>query len=172
MTVEALGDIQYDHLCLKLGLDSTVFGKWVPINHLHPERHRVTTIEAGRGPYRDKEQRDRLRDIVTLQIALTVLKRPKANSKEGSEEQAGARDRARRKTQSWILVRSLDMIASEVINPVVSHLFPDSSMELLTQLYLLSSTLSHLLSSTLSRRGSLTNLGRGRREGARRKQSN
>ena len=32
VTAEALGDIQHDHLCLKLGLDSTVFGEWSPIN--------------------------------------------------------------------------------------------------------------------------------------------
>jgi hypothetical protein len=30
VTAEALGDIQHDHLCLKLGLDSTVFGEWAP----------------------------------------------------------------------------------------------------------------------------------------------
>jgi hypothetical protein len=36
--------------------------------------------------------------------------------------------------QSWAVIRSLDMIAPEVINPVVSHLFPASSLELLTQL--------------------------------------
>jgi hypothetical protein len=32
VTAEALGDIQHDHLCLKLGLDSTVFGNWSPKN--------------------------------------------------------------------------------------------------------------------------------------------
>jgi hypothetical protein len=30
VTVETLGDIQHDQLCLKLGLDSTVFGEWAP----------------------------------------------------------------------------------------------------------------------------------------------
>ncbi len=30
VTVEVMGDIQHDHLCLKLGLDSTVFGEWSP----------------------------------------------------------------------------------------------------------------------------------------------
>jgi hypothetical protein len=30
VTAEALGDIQHDHLCLKLGLDSTVFGDRAP----------------------------------------------------------------------------------------------------------------------------------------------
>jgi hypothetical protein len=43
---------------------------------LTEERQRVTTREVMRGPHRDKEQRDRLRDITTLQIALTVLRRP------------------------------------------------------------------------------------------------
>ena len=87
-----------------------------------------------RGPHRDKEQRERLREIATLQIALTVLKRPKGNSEEGGEEQSKTRDRARRKMQSWAVIRSLDMIAPEAMNPVTSHLLPVSSMELLTQL--------------------------------------
>jgi hypothetical protein len=90
--------------------------------------------EAVRGPHRDREQRERLREIATLQIALTVLKRPMDNSEEGPEEQAGARDRVRTKMQSWSVTRSLDMIAPEVINSVISHLLPASSMELLTQL--------------------------------------
>jgi hypothetical protein len=101
---------------------------------LTEERQRVNTRETVRGPHRDKEQRERLREIATLQIALTVLKRPMDNSEEGPEEQAGARDRVRTKMQSWVVTRSLDMIAPEVINSVVSHLFPVSSMELFTQL--------------------------------------
>ncbi len=32
MTTEALGDIHHDHLCLKLGLESTVFGQWAPLS--------------------------------------------------------------------------------------------------------------------------------------------
>jgi hypothetical protein len=88
---------------------------------LTEERQRVTTREAVRGPQRDKEQRERLREIATLPIALTVLKRPTGNSEEGLEEQSGARDRVRRKMQSWAVIRSLDMIAPEVINSVVSR---------------------------------------------------
>jgi hypothetical protein len=49
-------------------------------------QQRVTTREAVRGPHRDKEQRERLREIATLQIALTVLKRHTSNSEEGFEE--------------------------------------------------------------------------------------
>jgi hypothetical protein len=185
VTAEALGDIQHDHLCLKLGLDSTVFGDWAPEGPLNTstgprleaktwskvrkrvdestdafnrdmetklqkgvigaseavekvfqnklgtalailteERQRVNIREVVRGPHRDKEQRERLREIATLQIALTVLKRPMDNSAEGPEEQAGARDKVRTKMQSWAVTRSLDMIAPEVINSVVSHLLP------------------------------------------------
>jgi hypothetical protein len=101
---------------------------------LTEERQRVNIREVVRGPHRDKEQRERLREIATLQIALTVLKRPMDNSVEGPEEQAGAWDRVRTKMQSWAVTRSLDMIASEVINSVVSHLLPVSIMELFTQL--------------------------------------
>ena len=35
VTAEALGDIQHDHLCLKLGLDSTVFGDLAPEGSLN-----------------------------------------------------------------------------------------------------------------------------------------
>jgi hypothetical protein len=35
VTAEALGDIQHDHLCLKLGLDSTVFGDRAPEDPLN-----------------------------------------------------------------------------------------------------------------------------------------
>jgi hypothetical protein len=195
VTAEALGDIQHDHLCLKLGLDSTVFGDRAPEGPLNTstgprletkswskvrkrvdesteafnrdtetklqkgvigasealeqvfqnklgtalailteERQRVNTRESVRGPHRDKEQRECLREIAILQISLTVLKRPTENSEEGPKEQSGARDRVRRKMQSWAVTRSLDMIAPEVINSVISHLLPASSMELLTQL--------------------------------------
>jgi hypothetical protein len=195
VTAEALGNIQHDHLCLKLGLDSTVFGDRAPEGPLNTstgprleaktwskvrkrvdesteafnrdmemklqkgvigaseaveqvfqnklgtalamlteERQRVNTREAVRGPHRDKEQRERLREIATLQIALTVSKRPMGNSEEGQEEQAGTRDKVRTKMQSWVVTRSLDMIAPEVINSIVSHFLPVSSVELLTQL--------------------------------------
>ena len=36
-------------------------------------RQRITTREVKRGPHKDREQRERLRDIATLQIALSVL---------------------------------------------------------------------------------------------------
>jgi len=149
VTAEALGDIQHDHLCLKLGLDSTVFGDWAPEDPLNSstgprleektwskvrkrvdestdafnrdmetklqkgvigaseaveqvfqnklgtalailteERQRVNIREVVRGPHRDKEQRERLREIATLQIALTVLKRPMDNSAEGPESRS------------------------------------------------------------------------------------
>lgn len=38
VTAEALGDIQHDHLCLKLGLDSTVFGDRAPEGPLNTAR--------------------------------------------------------------------------------------------------------------------------------------
>jgi len=101
---------------------------------LTAERQRVTTRETMRGPHRDKEQRDRLREIATLQIVLTVLKRPPGNNEGGPEEQSRTRDRVWRKIQSWDVIRRLDMIAPEIINPAVSHLLPSSSLELLAQL--------------------------------------
>ena len=63
-----------------------------------------------------------MREIATLQIALTVLKRPMGSSEVGPEEQAGARDRVRTKMKSWAVTRSLDMIA-----PEVSHKFSSLS---------------------------------------------
>ena len=136
-TTEAMGDIQHDHLCVKVSLDSTIFGEGAPSNPpktstgprleaktwsqvrsrvdsttdvfnlevekklqegklgaseaveqilqnklstaltiLAETRQRITTREAKRGPHKDREQRERLRDIATLQIALSVLKRP------------------------------------------------------------------------------------------------
>ncbi len=96
---------------------------------LTEERHRVTSREEVRAPHRDKEQREHM-----LQIALTVLKRPPGNSEVGPEEQSRARDRARRKIQSWTVNRSLDMITPEVINPAVSNLLSSSSLDLLAQL--------------------------------------
>ena len=39
---------------------------------LTEERQRVTTREVKLSPHRDKEQRERLREITTLQIALTT----------------------------------------------------------------------------------------------------
>jgi hypothetical protein len=101
---------------------------------LTAERQRVTTRETMRGPHRDKEQRDRLREIATLQIVLTVLKRPPGNNEGGPEEQSRTRDRVWRKIQSWDVIRRLDMIAPEIINPAVSHLLPSSSLDLLAQL--------------------------------------
>ncbi len=50
------------------------------------ERQRVTTRETMRGPHSDKEQRERLREIATLQIVLTVLKKPPDNNEGGPEE--------------------------------------------------------------------------------------
>ncbi len=32
VTAEVLGQIQHDHLCLNLGLDSTIFGRWSTIS--------------------------------------------------------------------------------------------------------------------------------------------
>ena len=101
---------------------------------LTEERQRVTTREVMRGPHRDKDQRERLREITTLQIALTVLTRPKGECDKGPEEQPRTRDRSRRKTQSWAVMRSLDMIAPEVTNPTVLHMLPSSNLDLLTQL--------------------------------------
>jgi hypothetical protein len=52
---------------------------------------------AKRGPHRDKEQRERLREITTLQIALTTLGRPGREDNEDRGEQGQDRDRSRRK---------------------------------------------------------------------------
>ncbi len=94
------------------------------------ERQQVTTREVVRGPHRDKEQREHLTEIATLQIALTVLRRPPGECDKGPEEQPRARDGARRKTQSWAEMRSLDMIAPEVTNPAVLHMLPSSNLDL------------------------------------------
>jgi hypothetical protein len=136
--VEALGDIQHDHLCLSVDLDLTVFGEWAPgtpptvpkgprlesntcshiksqmdlktavfntdiegkimdgrmgaseaveqtlqnklstvILLLTEEHQRVNTKEVKCGPHRDREQRERLREITTL--ALTTFATENAN---------------------------------------------------------------------------------------------
>jgi hypothetical protein len=51
---------------------------------LTEERQRVNTREIKRGPHRDREQRERLREIDTLKITLTTLTRPFEECGEGS----------------------------------------------------------------------------------------
>ena len=190
-----LGDIQHDHLCLQIGLDSMIFGEWAPqspptasagprlesktwsriknkvdtmtesfnrevekqtregrmnadtavermmrnklktaLSVLKEDRQRTATKEAKRGPHRDKEQRERLREITTLQIALTTLGRPGREGNEDRGEQGQGRDRTRRKMQSWAVTRSLSMIAPEVMSPGVSDILPSSNLDVLTRL--------------------------------------
>jgi hypothetical protein len=81
---------------------------------LEEDRQRTVTKEVKRGPHRDKEQRERLREITTLQITLTTLGRPVREGNEDREEQGPDRDRTRRKMQSWTVTKSLSMIAPEV----------------------------------------------------------
>ena len=57
---------------------------------LEEDRQRSVTKEVKRGPHRDKEQRERLREITTLQIALTVLGRPVREGNEDRGEQGPA----------------------------------------------------------------------------------
>ena len=66
---------------------------------LTEERQRVNTREVKRGPHRDREQRERLREIATLQIALTTLTRPSEECGEGSGQPRQTGDRSRRKMQ-------------------------------------------------------------------------
>ncbi len=54
------------------------------------ERQRVSTKEVKRDPHRDKEQRERLREITTLQIVLTVLRRSPVKYSKGHGEQPQA----------------------------------------------------------------------------------
>ena len=81
---------------------------------LTEERQRVTAKEVKRAPHRDREQWEHLREIATLQITVTVLRRPQGKRSEGQEEQIQARDNVRRKTQSWTVMRNLSMISPEV----------------------------------------------------------
>jgi len=67
-------------------------------------RQRITTREVKRGPHKDREQRERLRDIATLQIALSVLKRPTGKGNGDQERHRQARDGTRRKIQSWAVI--------------------------------------------------------------------
>ena len=158
MVAVTLGDIQHDHLCLKIGLDSMIFGEWAPRNPstaptgprlesktwsriknkvdtltesfnmevekqtregrmnadtavermmqnklktvlsvLTEDRQRTVTKETKRGPHRDKEQRERIREITTLPIALTTLGRSGREGNEDRGEQGPDRDRTRRK---------------------------------------------------------------------------
>ena len=148
VTAEALGDIQHDHLYLKLGLDSTIFGRWAAISP--PNTSTGPRLEAKtRSKVRQRVDDSTAvfnRDVETklhrdvigvneavdqvfqnkLGTALAILteerQRPPGNSEEGSEEQSLTRDRVRRKTQSWAVIRSLDMIVPEVINSAVSRL--------------------------------------------------
>ena len=101
---------------------------------LKEDRQRTATKETKRGPHRDKEQRERLREITTLQIALTTLGRPGREGNEDRGEQGQGRDRTRRKMQSWAVTRSLSMIAPEVMSPGVSDILPSSNLDVLTRL--------------------------------------
>ncbi len=98
------------------------------------DRQRTVTKETKRGPHRDKEHRERLREITTLQITLTTLGRPGREDNEDLGEQGPDRDRTRRKMQSWDVTKSLSMIAPEVMSPGMSDIFPSSSLDILTQL--------------------------------------
>ena len=84
-------------------------------------RQRAVTKEVRRGPHRDKEQWERLREITTVQIALTVLGRLVREGIENRGEQGPTRDRVRRKMQSWVVTKSLNIIAPEVMSQGVSR---------------------------------------------------
>jgi hypothetical protein len=101
---------------------------------LAEDQQRSVTKEVKRAPHRDKEQRERLREITTLQIALSALGQPVREGSEERGEQGPARDRARRKMQSWAVTKSLSIIAPEVMSPVALNFLPSSSLDILTQL--------------------------------------
>ena len=61
-------------------------------------RQRITTREVKRGSHKDREQRERLREIATLQIVRSVLKRPSGKGNGDQEKHRQARDVIRRKT--------------------------------------------------------------------------